>query len=131
MDRYIRALERTGLDRYDIATRIFEEAGTPGERKLLGAWVLFLVKRHENCGNSHGGRSYAEFKDEDIKQRIRNVLQGDVSTHNSTLFNEGVFRGIKVYASVECCKDTDCEICKGAGVIYTKKVLFPTNRVYH
>ncbi len=131
MDEYIRKLERSGLDSFDIISRLFEGADEKLAKELK-TWASFLQERTlPPFGERYDKAPLSERKDDDIKRRVSYALDEPVNNSNqSNLLNEGVYRGIKIFASVECCEDADCEICHGKNIVYTKKQLFPTRRVY-
>lgn len=134
MDKYLRALERSGLDDFDILTMMFNR-GDPPHRKMLGWWASFLGDRQER--ESQYYPPLAQATDEQIIKRIEQICGEygfETKPSNYALLNEALLRKIEVFASVECCNDMDCSICSGKGRVYTKKRLFPTNnnkRVYH
>ena len=132
MDEYIRKLERSGLNQFQILSTLFDKADETGRERLY-KWAEFHNQRHKAVNKSSDFRTspYSLRTDADIKQSITIAIRSRESMRNNiTLLNEGVYRNIVVYASVECCKDEDCELCAGENIVHTKKVLFPDRELY-
>lgn len=120
MDELVRQLERKGMDRYQIASYLFEGLNEAESRKLKD-WCDFLYRR-----SSHHDGWLAKADDEHIEHNIRNKRDPRHEWRK-----EGAYRKMTLYAQIGCCGENSCDMCKGTGVVTTRKVFFDHQKELH